>query len=116
MVEHTELFWSLFTVDVDAALDVQPPDTWDSFSLFQLLNDYFNKDRESIVAIPSSFLLTHVYCIIIYLSASLRNGPSHIYFQNKFAPLVIRYVDLMESSIAQSVHNGFEKETWAPVG
>ena len=46
MVEHTELFWSLFTVDVDAALDVQPPDTWDSFSLFQLLNDYFNKERE----------------------------------------------------------------------
>jgi hypothetical protein len=46
MVEHTELFWSLFTFDLDAALDVQPPDTWDSFSLFQLLNDYFNKERE----------------------------------------------------------------------
>lgn len=46
MVEHTELFWSLFTVDLDAALDVQPPDTWDSFSLFQLLNDYFNKERK----------------------------------------------------------------------
>lgn len=115
MVEHTELFWSLFTVDVDAALDVQPPDTWDSFSLFQLLNDYFNKERESILASPSPFRLTYVYCII-YLLASLRNGPSHIYFQNKFAPLVIRYVDLMESSIAQSVHNGFEKENWAPVG
>ena len=46
MVEHTELFWSLFTFDLDAALDVQPPDTWDSFSLFQLLNDYFNKERK----------------------------------------------------------------------
>lgn len=46
MVEHTELFWSLFTVDLDAALDVQPQDTWDSFSLFQLLNDYFNKERK----------------------------------------------------------------------
>ena len=46
MVEHTELFWSLFTVDLDAALDVQDPDTWDSFSLFQLLNDYFIKEGE----------------------------------------------------------------------
>ncbi|XP_028398067.1 calcium-dependent secretion activator 1-like isoform X2 [Dendronephthya gigantea] len=92
MVEHTELFWSLFTVDLDAALDVQHPDTWDSFSLFQLLNDYFNKEL------------------------SLRNGPCHIHLQNKFAPLVIRYVDLMESSIAQSVNNGFERESWVPVG
>jgi hypothetical protein len=53
---------------------------------------------------------------IMYLVASLRNGPCHIHIQNKFAPLVIRYVDLMESSIAQSVHNGFEKESWTPVG
>lgn len=48
--------------------------------------------------------------------ASLRNGTCHTHLQDKFAPLVIRYVDLMESSIAQSVHNGFEKESWAPVG
>jgi hypothetical protein len=25
---------------------------------------------------------------------------------------VVRYVDLMESSIAQSIHKGFEKERW----
>jgi calcium-dependent secretion activator len=29
-----------------------------------------------------------------------------------FAPIVIRYVDLMESSIGQSIHKGFEKENW----
>ncbi len=29
-----------------------------------------------------------------------------------FAPLVVRYVDLMESSIGQSIHKGFEKENW----
>jgi len=29
---------------------------------------------------------------------------------------VVRYIDLMESSVAQSVHNGFEKETWQPQG
>ena len=44
LVEHTELFWSLFTVDLDAALDVQPLDSWDSFNLFQLLNDFFHKE------------------------------------------------------------------------
>lgn len=36
--------------------------------------------------------------------------------RNAFAPLVIRYVDLMESSIAQSLHKGFEKERWESKG
>ena len=40
LVEHAEIFWSLFAVDMDAVLEMQPPDTWDSFPLFQLLNDY----------------------------------------------------------------------------
>lgn len=30
-------------------------------------------------------------------------------------PLVVRYIDLMESSIAQSLHRGFQQETWQPV-
>jgi hypothetical protein len=38
MVEHTEIFWSLFAVHIDVVLDLQPPDTWDSFPLFQNLN------------------------------------------------------------------------------
>ena len=44
LVEHAEIFWSLFAVDMDAVLDMQPPDTWDSFPLFQLLNDYLRTD------------------------------------------------------------------------
>ena len=40
MLEHTEIFWSLFAVDMDDALESQPPDTWDSFALFQMLNNY----------------------------------------------------------------------------
>jgi hypothetical protein len=43
-VEHAEIFWSLFAVDMDATLEAQPPDTWDSFPLFQLLNDYLRTD------------------------------------------------------------------------
>ena len=34
-------------------------------------------------------------------------GPNKIFFVE-----VVRYVDLMESSIAQSIHKGFEKEKW----
>ena len=52
----------------------------------------------------------------VFFLASLRNGTCHSHLQEKFAPLVVRYVDLMESSIAQSVYHGFEEETWAPVG
>ncbi|XP_074862324.1 calcium-dependent secretion activator 1 isoform X6 [Carettochelys insculpta] len=91
MVEHAETFLSLFAVDMDAALEVQPPDTWDSFPLFQLLNDFLRGDY------------------------NLCNGKFHKHLQDLFAPLVVRYVDLMESSIAQSIHRGFERESWEPV-
>ncbi|XP_022108476.1 calcium-dependent secretion activator 1-like isoform X3 [Acanthaster planci] len=92
LVEHAEIFWSLFAVDMDSALEVQPPDTWDSFPLFQLLNDYLRMDT------------------------NLNGGRFHQHLQDTFAPQVIRYVDLMESSIAQSIHRGFEREKWEPKG
>lgn len=59
----------------------------------------------------SSFLL------YFYLSIldNLCNGKFHKHLQDLFAPLVVRYVDLMESSIAQSIHRGFERESWEPV-
>uniref|UniRef100_A0A672SAA0 Calcium-dependent secretion activator 1 n=1 Tax=Sinocyclocheilus grahami TaxID=75366 RepID=A0A672SAA0_SINGR len=91
MVEHAETFLSLYAVDMDAALEVQPPDSWDSFPLFQLLNDFLRIDYH------------------------LCNGKFHKHLQDLFAPLVVRYVDLMESSIAQSIHRGFERESWEPV-
>jgi len=43
-VEHAEIFWSLFAVDMDQVLAEQPPDTWDAFPLFQILNDYLRGD------------------------------------------------------------------------
>uniref|UniRef100_UPI00358FE8B9 calcium-dependent secretion activator 1-like isoform X3 n=1 Tax=Myxine glutinosa TaxID=7769 RepID=UPI00358FE8B9 len=91
MVEHSETFLSLYAVDMDSALELQPPDSWDSFPLFQLLNDYLRIDP------------------------NLCHGKFHKHLQDMFAPLVVRYVDLMESSIAQSIHRGFERESWEPV-
>ncbi|XP_076027032.1 calcium-dependent secretion activator 2 isoform X4 [Genypterus blacodes] len=91
MSEHAEIFLSLFRVDMDLALQVQPVDSWNSFPLFQLLNN---------------FLRTDVY---------LCNGTFHKHLQDLFVPLVVRYIDLMESSIAQSIHRGFEQETWQSV-
>eukprot|EP00064_Thunnus_orientalis_P002383 superscaffoldBa00000170_g2390 len=44
MVEHAETFLCLYSADMDAALEVQPPDSWDSFPLFQLLNDFLRID------------------------------------------------------------------------
>ncbi|XP_007551393.1 calcium-dependent secretion activator 1-like isoform X11 [Poecilia latipinna] len=91
MVEHAENFLALYGIDMDAALEIQSPESWDSFPLFQLLND---------------FLRTDYY---------LCNGKFHKHLQDLYAPLVVRYVDLMESSIAQSIHKGFERESWEPV-
>ncbi|XP_070405205.1 calcium-dependent secretion activator 1 isoform X1 [Nothobranchius furzeri] len=91
MVEHAETFLCLYSTDMDAALEVQPPDSWYSFPLFQLLNGYLRMDN------------------------NLCNGKFHKHLQDLYAPLVVRYVDLMESSIAQSIHRGFERESWEPV-
>ena len=44
LVEHAEIFWSMFAEDMDNVLAEQPPDTWDSFPLFQILNDYLRTD------------------------------------------------------------------------
>lgn len=49
------------------------------------------------------------------LTAHLCNGTFHKHLQDLFVPLVVRYIDLMESSIAQSIHRGFEQETWQSV-
>ncbi|XP_076588891.1 calcium-dependent secretion activator 2 isoform X6 [Chaetodon auriga] len=91
MAEHAETFLSLYRADMDAALQVQPVDSWDSFPLFQLLNNFLRTDPH------------------------LCNGTFHKHLQDLFVPLVVRYIDLMESSIAQSIHRGFEQETWQSV-
>uniref|UniRef100_A0A4W6DRV8 Calcium dependent secretion activator 2 n=2 Tax=Carangaria TaxID=1489904 RepID=A0A4W6DRV8_LATCA len=91
MAEHAETFLSLYRADMDAALQVQPVDSWDSFPLFQLLNNFLRTDSH------------------------LCNGTFHKHLQDLFVPLVVRYIDLMESSIAQSIHRGFEQETWQSV-
>ncbi|KTG42966.1 hypothetical protein cypCar_00029737, partial [Cyprinus carpio] len=66
-------------------------DSWDSFPLFQLLNNFLRTDPH------------------------LCNGTFHKHLQDLYIPLVVRYIDLMESSIAQSIHRGFEQETWQSV-
>nr|XP_055049340.1 calcium-dependent secretion activator 2 isoform X3 [Misgurnus anguillicaudatus] len=91
MAEHAETFLSLYTVDMDAALAVQSQDSWESFPLFQLLNNFLRTDPH------------------------LCNGTFHKHLQELYVPLVVRYIDLMESSIAQSIHRGFEQETWQSV-
>ncbi|EDV25343.1 uncharacterized protein TRIADDRAFT_23934 [Trichoplax adhaerens] len=88
---HSEVLWSLFSVDMDDAIKAQPEDTWNCFMLFQLLNDYLKSEP------------------------NLRNGKFHKHLRVLFAPKVIRYIDLMESSIALSINVNFQKETWIHV-
>ncbi|CAG01075.1 unnamed protein product, partial [Tetraodon nigroviridis] len=91
MTEHAETFLSLYRANMDAALQAQPIDSWNSFPLFQLLNNFLRSD------------------------AHLSGGSFHRHLQDVFVPLVVRYIDLMESSIAQSLHRGFQQETWEPL-
>lgn len=124
MVEHAENFLALYAIDMDAALEIQSPESWDSFPLFQLLNDFLRTDcklprlfcrhlryfyaqrkRHSCLSVTASLFYTDHLC----------NGKFHKHLQDLYAPLVVRYVDLMESSIAQSIHKGFDRESWEPV-
>lgn len=41
------MFWSMFAFDMERVLAEQPPDTWDSFPLFQILNDYLRTDGKT---------------------------------------------------------------------
>ncbi|XP_054881397.1 calcium-dependent secretion activator 2 isoform X2 [Poeciliopsis prolifica] len=91
LAEHAESFLSLYRADMDSALQAQPTDSWNSFPLFQLLNNFLQADSH------------------------LCSGPFHKHLQDLFIPLVVRYIDLMETSIAQSIHRGFEQETWHSV-
>lgn len=117
MVEHAENFLALYAIDMDAALEIQSPESWDSFPLFQLLNDFLRTDCKLQISLnifkPERKLL--VSTCLFFSTDHLCNGKFHKHLQDLYAPLVVRYVDLMESSIAQSIHKGFERESWEPV-
>ena len=64
----------------------------------------------------NSMILFHFSFIYFLTSlAPLRGGKFHNHLMEKFSPLVVRYIDLMESSIARSVDKGFNKETYKPM-
>ena len=105
---------------MDTVLKQQPQDTWDSFPLFQIINDYLRTDG---MIIPNLNItqryrwVWHIHCLIVSQNTflcldKLRNGKFHQHLRDTFAPQVVRYVDLMESNIGQSISKGFEKERW----
>lgn len=66
MVEHAESFLALYAIDMDAALEIQSPESWDSFPLFQLLNDFLRTDckpmyRAYFMAASGKFMLKQMH-------------------------------------------------------
>lgn len=45
-MEHAETFLSLYRADMDAGLQAQPANSWNTFPLFQLLNSFLRSDGE----------------------------------------------------------------------
>ena len=74
---------------------------------FCILNQDFTLNRDSL-----NWDFTVAVNCCIYFADNLKNGKFHQHLRDLFAPQVIRYVDLMESSIGQAIHKGFEKERW----
>uniref|UniRef100_A0A5K3EG22 PH domain-containing protein n=1 Tax=Mesocestoides corti TaxID=53468 RepID=A0A5K3EG22_MESCO len=90
-VEHSENFLSLFQMDMSDVLDNLPSDDWGVFQIFQFLNS----------------------CLLN--SETLVNGPFHTALLDRFAPIVENYLNLMETSITNSLIAGIEKEKWIPL-
>lgn len=95
---------------MNTILLTQLPDTWESFSLFQVLNNYLRFDGKF-------RLIWWRYIRLSFLKLeNLCHGRFHTHVRDTFAPQVIRYVDLMETTIAQSLFKSYEKEKWDSKG
>lgn len=106
MTDHFELFWSLFSVDMDKILSEliqpqpQPQQTnqrqqsnefsaitnWEVFTLFQILNDHMRK------------------------STNLECRKFKLYLCDTFKPKLLRYIDNMESTLTRMLFKVFEKD------
>ena len=64
----------MFAVDMDQVLSEQPPDTWDSFPLFQVLNDYLRTDGESWKTLKSGSILLFHFLYLLETSKSQMNN------------------------------------------
>src|SRR6218665_1163169 len=64
--------------------------------------------------VSPGFLFCPSFCLIFdkLFVDNLCGGRFHTHLRDIFAPQVIRYVDLMESTIGNSVLKSFEKEKW----
>lgn len=110
LAEQAETFWSLFSVDMESALQVQPPEAWDAFALFRLLNDYLrNHGKHGPCFTAAKPAMKHVL-------ETLRNGRFHQHLAEVFAHRVVNYMEITESNISQSLANAIPKEKWDPKG
>jgi len=91
MVQHAETFWSLFAVDMDALLEMQPADTWDSFPLFQMLNNYLRNHGHYLVENSLIFNQTS------QLSASI--SPEYFYPRCRFCFLKTDFLNILLKKI-----------------
>jgi len=73
MVDHAETFWSLFAVDMDALLEIQPSDTWDSFPLFQILNNYLRTNGTVFTIFAMRYYASVGYGVVMCLSITRRH-------------------------------------------
>lgn len=88
MAEHAETFLSLYKADMDTALQVQPVDSWDSFPLFQLLNNFLRTDRESHLFFPDERILSDSAVLELSCGLWLNSG----IFQFCLILVIIAYI------------------------
>ncbi|CAM4641109.1 unnamed protein product [Leuciscus chuanchicus] len=86
-MEHAENLLPLYAVEMDAALEIQSPEIWDSFPLFQPIYDFLHTDYH------------------------LCDGKCQKHLQDVWISGCVD-VALMVSSIAQSVQRGSKPELW----
>ena len=90
---HLDHFWELLKPYFQQVLDRQPPDTWDVFPIFHQINDFMSYSKK-------------------YEYFKIFNGSFHIWLCDQFAPITIRYFDLIENNILNGLKRGIKQENW----
>lgn len=73
-----------------------------NFAVYCRSGFFFCGNNSAFATTKSGFSILFVFQFILFVE-SLRSGKFHQQLTQIFAPLVVRYVDLMEASIAQSI-------------
>ena len=120
--KHINAFWMLFLVDLRETMK-SDDNILLKLRLFHTVNQYFCSQREFSLSVylqyiyPSIYLSpTHTLTLShTHTLATMKLGEFHRAFLDNFTPVVIQYMEGLETSMREDLARSFSQEEWMPV-